>query len=219
LSQRIGILGGTFNPVHYGHLAAAEEVRDRLNLDRILFIPSFIPPHKQEGDVPSAFHRMEMVRLAIAGNPAFIPSDIEIRRGGRSYTIDTIEALRAEHPGDELFFITGLDSFLDIQTWNHWDRLLTLCSFVVLSRPGYRFTDLLKISFLQPAKRDITGLDCGERARAIVREGAITVFLETIPLYDISSTDIRRRTREGRSVKYLLPDAIEIYIIKNKLYV
>jgi nicotinate-nucleotide adenylyltransferase len=219
LTQKIGILGGTFNPVHYGHLAAAEEIRDRLKLDRVLFIPSFIPPHKQEDEVPPAIHRMEMVRLAIAGNPAFVPSDVEIRRGGRSYTLDTVETLRADHPGAELFFITGLDSFLEIQTWSHWDRLLTLCTFVVLSRPGYRFTDLLKIPFLKPAEREITGLDRGERTQAVVTAGAITVFLELIPLYDISSTDIRRRTREGRSVKYLLPDAVEIYIIKNKLYV
>jgi nicotinate-nucleotide adenylyltransferase len=218
LSQKIGILGGTFNPVHYGHLAAAEEVRDRLKLDRILFIPSFIPPHKQEEEVPSAVHRMEMVRLADMGNPAFEPSDIEIRRGGRSYTIDTIEALREAHAGTELYFITGLDSFLEIQTWNHWERLLTLCSFVVLSRPGYRFTNLLKIDFMKPAAGEIAALERGERTHAMVRTGAFTVFLEVIPHFDISSTDIRRRMREGRSIKYHLPDAVETYIIKNKLY-
>jgi nicotinate-nucleotide adenylyltransferase len=218
LSQKLGILGGTFNPIHYGHLAAAEEVRDRLKLDRILFIPSFIPPHKQEEAVPSAVHRMEMVRLAVMGNPAFEPTDIEIRRGGRSYTIDTIEALRQVHGGTELYFITGLDSFMEIQTWNHWERLLTLCSFVVLSRPGYRFTDLLKIDFMKPAAGEIAVLERGERTHAMVRPGAFTVFLEMIPHYDISSTDIRRRMREGRNIKYLLPDAVETYIIKNKLY-
>ena len=218
MALKLGILGGTFNPVHYGHLAAAEEVRDRLKLDRILFIPSYSPPHKQEENVPSAVHRMEMVRLATAGNPCFEPSDIEIKRGGRSYTIDTIEALHRTQAGSELFFITGLDSFLDIQTWNHWERLLSLCSFVVLSRPGYRFTDLLKIDFMKPAAGDLTELDRGGHQETIIRYGPFTVFLEMIPLYDISSTDIRRRIKEGRSIKYHLPDAVETYIIENRLY-
>jgi nicotinate-nucleotide adenylyltransferase len=161
---------------------------------------------------------MEMVRLATLDNPCFEPSDIEIKRGGRSYTIDTIEDFRRTHAGSELFFITGLDSFLDIQAWNHWERLLSLCSFVVLSRPGYRFADLLKIDFMKPTAAELTGLDRGEHQETIVRSGAFTVFLETIPLYDISSTDIRRRIKEGRSIKYHLPDAVETYIIENRLY-
>jgi nicotinate-nucleotide adenylyltransferase len=218
LSSRIGILGGTFNPIHYGHLAAAEEVRDRLKLDRILFIPAAIPPHKHEEDVPAAEHRMEMVRLALEGNPRFEPSDLEIRRGGRSYTIDTIETLIQSYPDAALFFITGLDSFLEIQTWSRWDRLVTLCSFVVLSRPGYRFSDLAKIDFMGPAGAELTGLDRGFQSQWVLRSGGITVFLEMIPLYDISSTDIRKRTKEGRSIKYHLPEAVETYIINHKLY-
>lgn len=218
MSRKIGILGGTFNPIHYGHLAAAEEVRDRLKLDRVLFIPSFQPPHKLGNDVPSAFQRMEMVRLAIADNLSFDPSDLEIKRGGRSYTIDTIEALREAYPGAELYFITGLDSFLDIQTWSQWERLLTLCTFVVLSRPGYRFTDLLKIDFMQPAENQVVKLDRRELVHADFRAGALSLHLELIPLYDISSTDIRTRVKEGRSIKYLLPEAVETYIIKHKLY-
>ncbi len=218
MSQKVGILGGTFNPIHYGHLAAAEEVRNRLKLDRILFIPSSLPPHKRDEDVPPAAHRMEMVRLALAGNPAFEPSDIEIKRGGRSYTVDTIEALRLVHPRDELYFITGLDSFLEIQTWHRWQDLLSLCRFVVLSRPGYRFTDLTNIAFIKSAGDELAGLDNNSRSQSVVRAGAFEVFFETIPLYDISSTDIRRRVQEGKSIKYLLPEAVETYIIKNKLY-
>jgi nicotinate-nucleotide adenylyltransferase len=218
LSSRIGILGGTFNPIHYGHLAAAEEVRDRLKLDRILFIPSAIPPHKHEEEVPPAEHRMEMVRLALAGNDCFEASDLEIRRGGRSYTIDTIETLLQSHPGASLFFITGVDSFLEIQTWNRWDRLVSLCSFVVISRPGYSFRDLAKIDFMKSAVPELSGLDRGARSQWVVKSGATTVYLETVPLYDISSTDIRKRTREGRSIKYHLPEAVETYIINHKLY-
>jgi nicotinate-nucleotide adenylyltransferase len=218
LSLKLGILGGTFNPIHYGHLAAAEEVRERLKLDRMLFIPSSIPPHKQEEDIPSAAQRFEMVRIATSGNPHFETSDIEIKRQGKSYTIDTLETLRTINQNSELNFITGIDTFLEIETWKNWERLFNLCSFVVLSRPGYRFTDLMKIAFMKQAEPELSRLDRGQLMRAVVRSGVFTVCLETIPLYDISSTDIRRRIKEGRSIKYLLPDAVEIYIMKNRLY-
>lgn len=218
MAQKLGILGGTFNPVHYGHLAAAEEVRDRLKLDRVLFIPSALPPHKQEEDMPSSVQRLEMVRLAVTGNPHFKVSDIEVKRGGKSYTIDTIEALLPLHPGAELFFITGLDSFLDIETWKEWERLLSLCSFVVLSRPGYSFVDLAKIGFLTQAEQELASLDRRETEQAVVKSGGIRVFLERISLYDISSTDIRTRIHQARTVKYHLPESVEHYIIENKLY-
>ena len=218
MSQRLGILGGTFNPIHFGHLAAAEEVRVRLKLDRILFIPSFIPPHKREEIVPHADLRMEMVRLATKGNPFFEPSEIEINRGGRSYTIDTVEALRQVFPGTDLYFITGLDSFLEIQTWHEWERLLTLSHFVVISRPGYQFIDLAKISFMKHAANELASLDQGMQLEAMVQSPSFTIYLETIPLFDISSTDIRKRVKAGVSIKYLLPDTIETYIITNKLY-
>ncbi|HEX9022008.1 MAG TPA: nicotinate-nucleotide adenylyltransferase [Nitrospirota bacterium] len=218
MSPKIGILGGTFNPVHYGHLAAAEEVRTRLKLDRVLFVPSYLPPHKQEEDAPSAVQRLEMVRMATVGNPRFKPSDIEIKRGGKSYTIDTIEELRLANPGAELYFLTGLDSFLDIRTWREWETLLARCSFVVLSRPGYRFADLLKIDFLKNAEKNLMSLDRGETTHAVVKTASFVIFLEMIPHYDISSTDIRRRVKQGENIKYLLPEAVETYIIKNKLY-
>lgn len=218
MSQKIGILGGTFNPIHYGHLAAAEEVRERLKLDRILFIPSSLPPHKLEEDIPSAVHRMEMVRLATAENTLFEPSDIEIKRGGRSFTIDTIEELHKAASGTELFFIIGLDSFLEVQTWREWQRLLTRCGFVVIPRPGYHFADLAKLDCMQKAEAELSRLDQGDLRRAVVRSGASAVYLENIPLSDISSTDIRARVKAGTSVKYLLPATVESYIIKNKLY-
>ncbi|HTF99474.1 MAG TPA: nicotinate-nucleotide adenylyltransferase [Nitrospirota bacterium] len=217
-AHKIGILGGTFNPVHFGHLAAAEEVKNRLGLDKVLFIPSFLPPHKQDEELPGAEHRLEMVRLAVRDNPAFEPCDIEIRRGGRSYTIDTIEELQRLHPRAEFYFVTGIDTFLEIQTWQRWAQLLARCRFVVLSRPGYRFSCLANIDFMKGAGSDLADLDSGARTRAVVRSGAYTVYLEMIPLYDISSTDIRARVRNGTGVKYLLPDAVETYIIKNKFY-
>ncbi len=218
MSQKIGIIGGTFNPIHYGHLAAAEEVRDRLHLDEVLFIPSFLPPHKQEADIPSAVQRLEMVRLAAQGNSRFKVSDIEVRRVGKSYTVDTIDALTVRHPDAELYFITGIDSFLDIQTWKDWDRLLSLCSFVVLSRPGYSFADLARLSFMRESLKDLTALDRREEERVFVKSDARTIYLERISLYDISSTDIRRRVKQARTIKYHLPESVEHYIIENKLY-
>ncbi|MHB8844596.1 MAG: nicotinate-nucleotide adenylyltransferase [Nitrospirota bacterium] len=218
MNQRLGILGGTFNPIHLGHLAAAEEVRDRLKLEKVLFIPSFIPPHKNDEVMPSAVQRQEMVRLAVKGNAHFSVSDIEIKRGGRSYTIDTIEALRQAHPGAELHFITGLDSFLEIGTWKEWERLLTLCSFVVLSREGHRFQDIAGLGFLDVPQQELMKLDAGEKNELVVTSGAMRVSLEMIPFLDISSTDIRQRIRSGRSIKYHLPEAVEHYIIENKLY-
>ncbi len=219
MSQRLGILGGTFNPIHLGHLAAAEEVRDRLKLEKVIFIPSFLPPHKSEEDMPSAVQRQDMVLLAIQGNPHFTMSDVEIRRGGRSYTVDTIEALRRAYIGAELYFITGLDSFLEIGTWKEWERLMELCAFVVLSREGYGFRDIAKLAFLKAPEHDLAALDGREKEQAVIRTGNMRVHLERIPFYDISSTDIRTRVRTGRSIKYHLPEVVEHYIIENKLYV
>jgi nicotinate-nucleotide adenylyltransferase len=216
--QRVGILGGTFNPVHYGHLAASEEVLERLNLDVVLFIPSHLPPHKKEEEIPSAIQRLEMVRIAIAGNPHFAASDIEVRRGGSSYSVDTIVQLRALYPGARLFFLTGIDSFLEIQTWHQWERLLSLCVFVVLSRPGYRFSDLLKIDFMKNSLKELESLDRRDIEEAVIRSAGFTIHLSRISQYDISSTDIRKRIRQGKSVKYLLPEPVEHYIIKNELY-
>jgi nicotinate-nucleotide adenylyltransferase len=218
LTQRLGILGGTFNPIHLGHLAAAEEVCDRLKLEKIIFIPSFLPPHKIDDDIPSAVQRQEMVRLAIKGNSHFAESDMEIRRGGRSFTIDTIEALRQTHPGSELYFLTGLDSFLEIRTWKEWDRLLTLCSFVVLSRDRCQFRGITQLGFLDVPERELSALDDREKDQVVITTGSRPVYLERVPFYDISSTDIRTRVREGRSIKYHLPEAVEHYIIENKLY-
>jgi nicotinate-nucleotide adenylyltransferase len=218
LSQKIGILGGTFNPIHYGHLAAAEEVWSRLKLDQVLFVPSFLPPHKQDEVLPSAAQRQEMVSLAIAGNAHFSLSDIEVKREGKSYSVDTVAELMRLHPATDFYFITGLDSFLEIQTWKEWERLLSFCRFIVLSRPGYAFAGLASIDFMHKASEKLRALDQRELTRVVLEFGRNMVYLEQIPLYDISSTDIRKRVRQGCTIKYLLPECVETYIIKNNLY-
>ncbi len=218
MTRKIGILGGTFNPVHNGHLAIAEEVRDRLQLDWVFFIPSYMPPHKQEEEIPSALQRLEMIRLAISGKPFFETSDIEIERRGKSYTIDTILELRRLHPEVELYFIIGLDAFLEIQSWHRWQELLTLCRFAVIPRQSYHFLDLSRLDFLKKDRLVLSELDTGARSQAIIQDAACTVHLVDIPLYEVSSTEIRRRVRQGASIKYLLPEPVENYIIKNKIY-
>ena len=168
--------------------------------------------------MPSLSQRLDMVRVALAGNPRFVLSLIEIERGGRSYTIDTIDALRISRSGDELYFITGLDSFQDIGTWKDWQRLLASCSFVVLSREGYRFADLAKLDVLRESEQGLRELDARGRERLSVQQGAVRLYLENIPFYEISSTDIRNRIKQGRSIKYHLPEAVEHYIIEKNLY-
>ena len=218
MQRRIGILGGTFNPVHLGHIAAAEEVRKRLSLDLVLFVPSSLPPHKPGEEMPSPLQRLEMARLAVADSRYFGISDIEVKRGGRSYTIDTVLALRSIYPAADQYFITGLDSFLEIETWHEWERLLSSLAFVVLSRPGHRFSDLLRLDFMQSASFELAALDAGTiRSAAVITMGR-HIHLEAGFTSTISSTDIRKRVKEGRSLKYLLPDVVEQYIITNKLY-
>lgn len=216
--KRIGILGGTFNPVHNGHLAIARDLRERLQLQKILFIPSNLPPHKSGEAVPSAAQRYEMVRLAVSGEPSFELSDMEIKRGGRSYTIDTVKALHASDREAEFFFITGLDAFLEIKSWFKWQELLSLCAFVVISRPGYHFSDLKKLDFMSSAAASLEKMDKGGVAETIVQTGAFSVYLESIPLHDVSATEIRAMIQKGSSVKKILPEAVETYIIKNKIY-
>jgi nicotinate-nucleotide adenylyltransferase len=211
---RIGIFGGTFNPIHLGHLRSAEEVREAQQLDRILFIPSASPPHKQHRDVAPARHRLALVRLAIAGNPKFDASDIEIRRPGRSYSVDTLHALRDIHPQVAFTFILGLDAFREISTWMRYRRLFELCDMVVTSRPSFARTAL-------PALIPIAarGEFCYRPKRKVLehRSGHTIVFQRVSDLA-ISASDIRARYRRGESIRYLIPHNVEKYIVRHKLY-
>lgn len=215
-NRGIGILGGTFNPVHYGHLRAAEEVRDRIGLEKILFIPSGNPPLKNR-NLASAEYRFEMTRLAIASNPSFELSDVEYRKDGTSYTVDTLMALREMHPGKEFSFILGIDAFLDIPLWHHPERIMELTNFVVVSRPGFSFTKLSPR--IVAGKEELAAMNGNHHGvyRTSVDKGGEVRLMNITPL-DISATTIRRLVKEGRTIKYLLPESVESFIISHNMY-
>lgn len=193
--QSIGIFGGTFNPVHNGHLLIAEDVREKLNLDKVLFIPAENPPHKKVHNLADSCHRLEMIKLAIKGNPYFSVSDIEIKRGGVSYSIETIKALKEIYQkGTMFFFIMGADSILEFMEWKEWKSLLGLCNFVVAPRRGY---------------------EVGAGSKPALNKNVL--FLQT-RMFDISSTEIREKIRNGEPIGYFVPDAVAKYIKEHKLY-
>lgn len=213
-SMKVGILGGTFNPIHIAHLRIAEEVRDRFDLAEVMFVPAATPPHKPlAGDLPFV-RRFEMVRRAIAGNPFFTISDIEKKRGGKSYSIHTLQAFREERPDDEFFFIIGSDSFLDFGLWRDYASFFDFCNLVVVERPG-----ALVAAPDKALPIAIADQFCYYEAekRLAHRSGYSVYYLEGIPL-DISSTAIREMARLGRSIRYLVPEAVEHYIKEQRLY-
>ncbi len=194
-------MGGTFDPIHYGHLVTAEAVRSEFQLEKVFFVPSGYPPHKNPELVTDIQHRYLMTFLSTNNNIYFETSPIEMNRPGKSYAYDTVKAFRSQFPEHELFFITGADAIKEILTWHRVEELLDLCCFVAATRPGYNLDDLKKkeLKVLPPA----------------YLERIITI---EVPAMAISSTDIKRRVREGKSIKYLLPEAVENYIYKNGLY-
>lgn len=199
-NKALGILGGTFDPIHYGHLVAAEYAAYGFHLDRVIFVPAAQPPHKDAQGVLSAEHRLAMVKLAIADNPAFELSSLEIDRSGVSYTVDTIETLSQTYPDTDIYFIMGMDSIYILDTWKDIERLVAMCRFIVVTRPAYQ-------------------LDRSEPALQKVPETFWNQadFLE-VPAVDISSTNLRCRVRQGQPIRYLLPPAVEQYIYNNSLY-
>ena len=199
--SRIGIMGGTFDPIHYGHLAAAEAARVEFGLCKVIFMPAGNPPHKQSQKISDAEHRYRMTALATSSNSGFEVSRLEVDKAGITYTFDTMEELRSIYgEAPEIYFITGADAVLELLTWYKIGELLTLCKFIAVTRPGF---DIWK---LEQKIAEITSKYDGE-----------IICLE-VPLLEISSTDIRERIRSGKPVKYLLPEEVEAYIHKNGLY-
>jgi len=199
--KRIGISGGTFDPIHYGHLIIAEEIRETMELEKMVFIPSANPPHKVGIGVTNATHRYNMVKMATESNPWFAVSSIEMERGGYSYTVDTLVQLKQIYGEDTvLFFMTGADVIPELVTWKNFEKLFSLCEFVAVLRPGFNRESLIKeIEFLKS-------------------HFMAKIHIVDAPLIGISSTIIREKVRNGKSIKYLVPENVEEYITENGLY-
>src|SRR5215470_5358451 len=209
--RRIGIFGGTFDPIHIGHLRCAEEAREQLRLDEVLFIPAADPPHKARRITP-AVHRLAMVRRAIAGYAPFRASTIEIDRGGRSYTVDTLRALRAELPsGTALTLLLGLDAFREIGTWKEYRALFGLADVAVWTRPPHRIGSALA---LLPVAARADFCYGPNQTRLRHRTGNQIRFL-TVTALDVSASAIRLRLRRGRSIRYLVPSPVERYLSRH----
>lgn len=191
--MKIGIFGGTFNPPHIGHLIVAEHVRSELSLDKIFFVPAEIPPHKLNQNVASSDHRLAMLRLAIQDNPRFDVSEIELRRGGVSFTVDTLRELTTEHPHDQFFLLIGMDNLSEFYTWKSPEKILELATVVVMTRPGFDANEV-------PASMKDTVRIC------------------PVPEIGIASRVIRRRASEGKSIQNLVPESVRKYIHQHKLY-
>lgn len=216
--MKIGIFGGTFNPIHYGHLRSAEEVRVIFGLERIFFVPSGNPPLKRK-DLTDAGHRYNMVSIAARDNPYFEVLALESIRSGKSYTVNTLEQLLRDYADAEFSFISGVDAFLDIPNWHEPRKILSLVDFIVISRPGKSFVDLFHSPYLGLKRASLASLDRGEAASvtAVLQSGK-RVDLATVTPIGISSTEIRKSVKKGASIKYLLPAEVESYIISNNLY-
>ncbi|MBC3185069.1 nicotinate-nucleotide adenylyltransferase [Corynebacterium sp. zg-331] len=193
---RVGVMGGTFDPIHHGHLAAASEAADQCGLDAVIFVPTGRPWQKADREVSAAEDRYLMTALATAADERFSVSRIDIERAGATYTIDTLRDVRAQFPRSELFFITGADALSGLTSWREWEKAVSLARFIGVTRPGY--------------DADASVLPHEYRERITLVRG---------PGLDISSTQCRRRCRQGRPIRYLVPEAVARYIEHNGLYV
>ena len=196
---RVGIFGGTFDPVHVGHLIAAQRATELLHLDEMLFVPAGEPWFKAGEPVTAAEHRMNMVRLAVESNPRFRACDVEVARPGPSYTVDTLEALHDDAPpGTDFFLVLGLDALAEMHRWRSPERVFELATVVGVARPGAEFDPMV--------------------LRRIFPSAAERVIMLDVPMIDVGATELRRRAAEGNSLRYLVPDSVEEYIREHGLY-
>ena len=211
----VGIFGGTFNPIHLGHLRAAEEVREAERLDEIRFVPAALPPHKQTEDLAPAADRLRMVELAVDGTPGFRASGIELARAGASYSVDTLRAVRAEI-GDatRLVFVIGSDAFRDFHTWKEHAAIFGLCDIVVVTRPPW--PEKLTLDDIPVAARE--AFCYGSRSESLRHASGHVLTLQRITALDISAARIRALIAAGRSVRFLVPPRVEAYIAAHALY-
>lgn len=199
-SKKYGIMGGTFDPIHFGHLVIANEVLAKYKLDRIIFVPTGNPPHKSTEGMTDVYHRYMMVQFATMTNPQFYVSNIEVYKKEVCYTVETIRELKKKYKDAEFYFITGTDAVLELPTWKSPKEILELCKFIAVNRPGY-VTDSYE-----------------EKIKVLMKKYGGIIESIKAPQLQISSTDIRERICNNKPTKYLLPENVEQYILKNQLY-
>jgi nicotinate-nucleotide adenylyltransferase len=212
---RLGLFGGTFNPIHVGHLRAAVEVREAFNLDKLLLIPSANPPHKSAENVASAEDRLEMVRLAVQGVPSLEASDVELTRRGPSYTIETLQYFNERFgPESAIHFIVGQDAFSEITTWKSYKALFATAHFIVMTRPGVKLASIEDFIHTHISE----GYQYDSATNQYSHPEWRTIFCLNITHLDISASEIRQRIRQGRSIRFLVPDTVEAFVAKKELY-
>lgn len=222
--MKFALFGGTFNPVHFGHLIIAEEIRQRFSLDRIYFIPSALPPHKSPERIASPLDRFLLVSLATVSNPSFFASSIEIDRGGKSYSVETVQNFRQQFGQEaKIYFLMGLDAFWEIATWKNFPELIASCKLIITSRPGMDLQDAVKnlpkilVNRHQGLRFAFCPVKSLQETTPVVDQGEDLFFVE-VPGIDISSTMVRSRALAGKSLRYLVPPLVEEYIKKHGLY-
>lgn len=198
--RKIGIMGGTFNPIHTGHLLLAQAALEEAELDRVCFMPSGVSYLKCEDTVLDAEHRLRLTELAVFNNPNFTVSDMEIKRSGNTYTSDTLKQLKAEQPENSFYFILGADCLYSMETWYRPEEIFSSCTILAAVRDNLDLSDL------------------EEKAASLRKRFDAEIFLLHLPRIDISSTDIRERIKAGKSIRYMVPDAVRDYILQNDLY-
>lgn len=220
--KKFGIFGGTFNPIHRGHLIVAKEVRQGFDLDQICFVPAAIPPHKQTKKVAEASHRLEMIRLAIDSYDDFSVSDVELKRSGPSYTIDTLDHFKAIYTEEtQIFFIIGMDAFLDIETWKSFQELFSAAPFIVMSRPGFLNGEAEnKISVVKKllVAKISSRYHFDSSQNAFFHPEKKPVFLFDVTPVDISATMVRERIGQGKSITSFVPETVKEFIESKGLY-
>ncbi len=199
-ATRIGLFGGTFDPVHYGHLMAAETCREMLQLDQVRFVPAAVPPHKLNESITDGHARADMLNLALSGYPEFVVDRRELKRTGPSFTVDTLTEFSHELPGAELYFLMGADSLRDLMTWKQPRQIAALATLLVCRRPG------------------VAALEVSQIVEWVGEEIAARVISVALPGTDLSASDLRQRVRDGKGLRFRTPRAVEVFIEQNKLY-
>ena len=216
IKERAGLFGGTFDPVHMGHLRAAEEIREILSLDKVYFIPAALAPHKKTAIATPSLHRLEMLRLAVSDNPGFEVCDYELGKDMPSYTVETLRYLKKANPDSEYYFMVGNELFREIETWREWRELFRLSNFAVITRPGYSEPGGEKLPLA--LENDFSYYKEIENVTFYRDKNSSLIAFSSITGLEVSSTEIRRCVKSGRSIKYLVPASVEEYILRNGIY-